>query len=583
MSRQNTYWDQRAPQPPTTAPAALRPHALTAYWTIGALFSIVTNLLMLVSPLYMLQVYDRVLTSGSVDTLLSLTLLAVALLMVYGFADMARRKIMVLASRGLPEQFGQALFRINLASPYAARTLPHDMANLNTVQNFLANGLILPLFDLPFSPFFVLVMFLIHPWIGWLGLASVMTLTLIAILTEVFTRQKIELAQNAERMTQNFTDDLSRQQSAIVSLGMTAPLYQRWAKRKDETGQLTQAGAQRSGALGSIIRSLRIILQISVLGLGGYLVLQHQATAGAIIAGSILLGRALGPIDQLVGLWRQFVQTQRAWRHLKQQLNQLEGLITFTPLPRPRAEVRLTNLAVGWPGAQSPLLPEFNSVFPPGTLTLLFGRTGSGKTSFLQTLAGAWPPLSGDVSLGSREIHRWHVDDRGRYMGYLPQHVELLPGTVLENIARFQAAPLEAIMQAAKAAGCHDLILSLPEGYDTQIGHLRSDVGIALSAGQTQQIGLARAFFGAPAMLLLDEPTANLDPRSVQDLKAYLKSLKSPETVILIASHDLRLTDLSDTVLTFQKNLVSGHTPSDFLRKLGHTSSHTAKPSIVAT
>jgi len=518
---------------------------------LTAAFSVVVNLLMLVTPLYMLQVYDRVLTSSSMDTLTLISVLAIGLLITMVFADAARRKVLAIAADFLHKRYGRGLFTASMAKPNATKTLHKDLADLATVQSFFSNGLILPFFDLPFTPFFILIMFVIHPMIGWLGVVGGLVLLMIAILAEITTREHVKTAQGAESGAQHFATGLARQQSAIVSMGMADVAFRAWAQQKEFASKLHLQGAGSSSVYSSTTRGLRLILQVGALGIGAWLVLQQQASPGVIIAASILLGRALAPIDQSVGMWRQIIRTRQAWGDLNERYHSPEAQVSqATPMPRPDAKLHFENLEIACPGAEKPLLPKFNLTIGKGAMIALIGGNGCGKTSLLQTAAGAWPVMGGAVHLGGRDLHRWDMVDRGRYVGYLPQDSELLLGSVAQNISRFTNAPTEEVIAIAREVGCHEMIMSLPDGYDTVVG----PGGIHLSAGQKQIIGITRALFGSPALLLLDEPTANLDKATVMKLKVALKLAKDAGTVTLMATHDMRLVELSDQVILLSRD-----------------------------
>ena len=539
----------------------------SSYIITAGMFSLVVNILMLVSPLYMLQVYDRILTSGSIDTLILISLLAVFLLITYAIAEGARRRVMAMASSQFHRQFGRDIFKASLQSPRADHVLPKYLVDLSIVQAFVANGLLLPLFDLIFTPLFLIVMFLVHPIIGWIGVLGTTVMIVVGVTTELWTREPVKNALKSEQNAQTYADSLGCQQSAIVSLGMSKIAYKIWMDRKSEASALSQKGTSATGLFGSMTRGLRQILQIATLGAGAVLVLQHQSSPGAIVAGTILLGRALAPIDQIVGGWRQYIKVRGAWA----SLNSLRKFYSedsddYTKMPRPEARLGLENLGIGTPGAQNPLLPKFNLDLKGSSLTVVVGVSGCGKTSMLQTISGAWPAMVGKVMFGGRDLHRWDSTDRGQYIGYIPQNVELLTGSVAQNISRFTQVETDDVIAIAKKIGCHEIILGLSDGYDTIIG----PGGVHLSAGQKQVIGIARAGFGNPVLMLLDEPTANLDHASVQALKTYLFTLKEQGIITVLATHDLRLTELADNVIMLSKNgikMVDGYTYFTALNK----------------
>jgi len=513
-------------------------------------FSLVSNVLLLVSPLYMLQVYDRILTSGSKDTLIWITLISVFLLGIYGAAETGRRRICTLAAEELEEQLSERVFFEFDKTHDAGGRLTNDLRVLSRIKAFFQNQTVLPFFDLPFAPFFLLVMFMIHPIIGLLGLAGGLVLLSIAIFAEVSARHTNETAASINSDAFNLASGLSRQRSAIVAMGLTNNALTKWRETKETARHLNlKAGAKETG-FSSATKAGRQILQILILGAGGALAIAQQISPGAIVAGSIILGRALGPIDQIVGSWRGIASARAAWNQIQTAIENDEPNADYTPLPRPVAHLKLDRLSITVPGRREALIRPFGFEADGGQMIAILGQNGCGKTTLLQTIAGAWTPHSGAVKLGGRELHAWASEDRGQYVGYVPQNIELLPGTVGENIARMTQSEAEPIIEAAMKAGAHDMILGLPQGYETPVG--TAGIG-SLSAGQQQLIGLARAFFGNPVMILLDEPTANLDPTAVYSAISNLNKMAKAGTIILTATHDSKLIHATTSVIVVRE------------------------------
>jgi len=431
-------------------------------------FSLISNLLLLVSPLYMLQVYDRILTSGSKDTLIWITIISIFLLGIYAAAETGRRRICSLASEELEEKLSERVFAEFDKTHNAGGRLPNDLRVLSRIRGFFQNQTVLPFFDLPFAPFFLGVMFLIHPIIGALGLIGGLILLSVAIFAEFTARGTNETAAAVNSEAFNLASGLSRQRSAIVSMGLTHNALAKWRETKQTARQLNlTAGAKETG-FSSVTKAGRQMLQILVLGAGGALAITQQISPGAIVAGSIILGRALGPIDQIVGSWRGITSARSAWNQLQTAIENDEKNPDYTPLPRPATNLKLDRLSIAAPGNREALIRPFGIEFKGGQMIAIMGSNGCGKTTLLQTIAGAWLPHSGTVNL------------------YVPQDVELLPGTVAENIARMSESEPEVIIEAAMKAGAHDMILNLPQGYETPVGV--AGVG-SLSAGQRQLIG----------------------------------------------------------------------------------------------
>lgn len=535
---------------------------LRPFFVVTAAFSLAVNILLLVSPLYMLQVYDRVLTSGSIETLIWVSVAAIGLLLVYGFAESGRRQAMILASDFIARYYGPAIVRSELER--SNRGVPNQprLSDLSMVQSYYQNGLALPFFDLPYTPLFFLAMFMIHPIIGSLGLIGAVILILVTYLAERGSRTSVQDTKKAERYAEMFADELSRNKNAVVSMGMDARLTTRWQGQKTRADSLMNRLGSIPQIFGSHARGFRMMLQIGALGIGGWLVLQQELTAGAIIAGSILLGRALGPIDQSLAGWRHITKAREAWALLQTlDVESINENMQHTPLPQPQPNLTLKNFQIGVPGTDNPLLPKFSVTLTGGEIVIIIGSSGSGKSTLLNTLAGTQAPLGGTARLGGRNIHHWAAEDRGRYIGYVPQDIELLPGTILENISRFDEVDPGQVVALCEAIGVHDMIVRLPGGYDTKIGL----GGLRLSKGQSQAVALARAYFGTPAMLLFDEPTSNIDELLYSRVNQSLQRAKEADKIIIIATHDPRLLSVADKVMLIMDNDVKMISQPDYL------------------
>ncbi|WP_297732596.1 ATP-binding cassette domain-containing protein [uncultured Maricaulis sp.] len=534
---------------------------LRPYITALAGFSLASNILLLVSPLYMLQVYDRVLSSGSIDTLIWLSVLAVFLLGIYGAAEAGRRRVSALAGQELDSLLIPLAFS-RFESDSGQPNLARDLGSVQRIQTALQSGSLMPFADLPFAPLFLVVLFLIHPVLGAIGLVGAIVVFAVAVTAELTTRQAGQFSQGALRNAGDFATGLERQRSAMAAMGLVPAAYRRWRATQEAGQGFSLDAAKQDGKFSAISRSTRQVLQIGVLGGGAALALSQQISPGAIVASSIILARTLGPIDQIVGGWRNTIQTWSAWKGLMERLDGAEAEPQYTPLPRPEPDLKLDRLSVTVPGAEGPQIRPFSWSASGGQLIAVTGGNGAGKTTLLQTLAGAWQPGSGTISLGGRNLHDWPGPDRGRHVGYVPQDVELLPATVGDNIARLGEADTDAIIAAARAAGAHETILALPEGYDTRVG----PGGTHLSAGQRQVIGLARALYGDPVLLLLDEPTANLDAAAAPGLINALRQTADRGAIILAATHDRRVIERAKTVLLVRNGDVMAAPAAQFLK-----------------
>jgi len=515
-------------------------------------FSVVINLLLLVSPLYMLQVYDRVLTSGSADTLLWLTVIAVFLMLIYMAAEAGRRRVGALALETIDAALSARIFRRFEGAGGSGAQLIADQALLTRMRPLLQSQLIFPILDLPFVPLFLGILFLIHPAIGSLGLAGALFLMAIAIAAELSTRRAGDVAAADAGKAQAEITAMARERASILSMGLTDRMFQRWFARKENAADGQLDTARRDGAYTAVSRAARQVLQVLMLGAGAALAIVQEISPGAIVAASIILSRALAPVDQIVNSWRSIVAAATAWGQLRDGLADVPEETSFLPLPRPEPVLSLERLSVLVPGSQSVLIRPFSLELTKGAGYGLVGQNGAGKTSFLETLAGIAPVGTGSVTLGGRSLHDWPAADRGRHIGYLPQEFAFLPGTIAQNIARFDDADPDEVIAAAELAGVHGAILGLPEGYDTQVG----PEAHGLSVGQRRQIGLARALFRAPVLLLLDEPTAGLDAESTRAVLEAIKRCQREGTIVIAATHDPALIAALPTVLLLRGGAV---------------------------
>lgn len=537
---------------------SLRPYLVATF-----AFSLVANLLLLVSPIYMLQIYDRVVMSGSIDALIWLSVIAVFLLAIYGVAEAGRRRTLAMAADRLDDQLSPMIFSVFEAQPDEGMELDRNLRRLRQVRGAFTSGTILPFIDLPFTPLFIACLFFIHPLLGVMGVAGALVVLTIAVVAELSTREASSLSAALETACSDFASGLSRQRSAIVAMGLGSAAFGRWKALQDRAAASAGSAGRGDNLFAALSRSLRQVLQIGVLGAGAALALSQSISLGSIVAGSIILARALAPIDQIVGGWRQTVSARRSFDALLIYLEGARGgAPQMTPLPRPQTTLHLNRLAVAAPGGEDTLLRPFTFEARRGDIIALMGSNGSGKTSLLQTIAGAWRPQDGHVALGGRDLHAWSSRDRGRHVGYVPQDVEILPGTVRDNIARFTDCDEALVFAAAARANAHEMVLALPEGYDTLVGA----GGRGLSAGQKQMLGLARAMFGDPVLLLLDEPTANLDTSTVAAFMSAIDHAATGGSIIIGATHDPRFLRHSATVLVIQAGSVVAADTAQYLQ-----------------
>lgn len=505
-----------------------------------ALFSAVVNLLMLTGPLFMLQVYDRVLTSKASATLLVLFGIVVFLYGLMGLLDHVRGRLLARLGAGLQEKLDRPTFAIVLdqAEHPKLRERPSGaLQDLSAVQTLMASPAMGALFDLPWTPFFLAVMFIFHPWLGWFGLAGVLAVFGLALWNRWATHAAQVEARRLAAEAEAQTETTRKAVETVRGLGMAGTLSTRWKVLRDKALEAQMAASDRGGGFSVATKTIRLLLQSAVLGLGAWLVLQGQMTAGGMIAASIVLGRALAPVEQIVGQWPQFQRARAGWASLQKLFEEAGQKRPPMPLPRPEPQLVVEGATVLPPGQHiTPALYELEFKAGPGDCVAVIGPSASGKSSLARALTGLWPPARGEIRLAGADLAQYGRDRLGRLIGYLPQEVVLFPGSVAENVARFdpEAKP-EDIVAAAQAAGAHELILSLPQGYDT----ILTEGGGKLSGGQRQRIGLARALYGDPVMLVLDEPNASLDDAGVQALNAAVAKARSAGKLIFLMSHRL--------------------------------------------
>ncbi|OCX65355.1 protease/lipase ABC transporter permease/ATP-binding protein [Thioclava sp. SK-1] len=502
-----------------------------------ALFSAAINLLMLTGPLFMLQVYDRVLGSGSSSTLFVLFGIVVFLFLTMGILDHVRGRVLARIGARLQQGLDRRVLSASLIeaeNPDARKRPAAALAALNHLQAPFLSPSLGAVLDLPWTPLFLAILFMFNIWMGWFAVGAALIVAILAILNQMATRKTQGDSQRFAGEADMRGAVMRREIDTLRGLGMRKELSERWKTARDSALGSQMAASDRGGAFTTGTKAFRMLVQSAMLALGAWLVLQEQLTAGAMIAGSILLGRALAPVEQTVGQWAVL---QRAWI-AKSRLNELLSMVPETDppmeLPRPEPKLELQDVIVVPPGAKAPTLQRATFTALPGDAIAVIGPSASGKSTLARAMVGLWPIARGEIRLGGAKIDQYDPDRLGKLMGYLPQDVMLFAGTVAENIARFQPdANPESTVAAARLAAAHDLILSLPNGYDTQL----SDGGSELSGGQRQRIGLARAFFGDPVVLVLDEPNAALDDVGVRALNTAISNARKVGKLVFVMSH----------------------------------------------
>jgi ATP-binding cassette, subfamily C, bacterial len=508
-----------------------------ALYGVIFLFSFFVNMLMLTGPLYMLQVYDRVLTSRSEETLLALSLLVVLLFVAMGVLDHARNRITARLGARVQNALDLRVFQAAMRRLALAPSDPNALAaqrDLEAVQRFLSSPVHLAFFDIPWSPLFFGAIFIFHPVLGWLALLGGACLIGATFLNKSVARAPLVLANATLSHAERLSENLKAQSETVQALGMTSAVIGRWDAARGAALAASIRASDIGGAFTVTSRAFRLFLQSAMLGAGAYLLLKGELGAGAMIAGSILMGRALAPIEMVVGQWALVQRSQEGWDRLAGLLAQQPALRTKTSLPRPRAILDISALTVLPPEGSQPVLRAVAFTVLPGQALGVIGPSGSGKSSLARALTGLWPAAAGKIRLDGATLDQYDPDTLGSYIGYLPQNVSLFDGTIAENIARLAPNPDPAqIIDAARRAAAHDMILQLPEGYDTRV----AAIGGRMSGGQIQRIGLARALFGDPVLLVLDEPNSNLDNEGSVALNHAIKSMKAAGNAVLIMAH----------------------------------------------
>ena len=501
------------------------------------LFSVFVNLLMLTGPLYMLQVYDRVLGSGSLPTLWALTGLMAFLFLIMGILDYTRGRIMARVGARMQERLDRRVFAAALRRMQQVPNDPLALAaqrDLEAVQRLWASPVLIAAFDVPWAPMFVAAIFIFHQLLGWLSVAGGIFLVLITFLNQWMTREPLRRANAATLRGEMMSDAIKQEAEAVQALGMTNAAFDRWQVARKAGLEQGINASDLGGVFGTISKTFRQFLQSLMLGVGAYLVLQNELSSGAMIAGSILLGRALQPIEMAIGQWSLVTRAQEGRARLSELLTRVAPDPELTELPRPRAILEAQNLTVVPPGEAQAVLRMVSFRLEPGQAMGIIGPSGAGKSSLARALIGAWKPAGGKVRLDGAALDQYDPDRLGSYIGYLPQRITLFEGTIAENIARLQRNPDgNAVVEAAKKAAAHEMITKMPDGYDTRVASL----GGRLSGGQIQRIGLARALYGDPILLVLDEPNSNLDNDGSVALNQAIAQMKSAGRAILIMAH----------------------------------------------
>ncbi len=517
------------------------------------LFSGVVNLLQLTTSIYMMQVFDRVLATRITDTLVYLSAIAIFAVMTLALLEAVRGQIMQriggwIEQRVAPEGFIRAIESTLRGRPYRMEAL-RDLA---VCRGYLASPGMLSLYDVPWVPIYIAVIFALHWVMGLIALGGAFILFGLTMASEMTTSNLLKKANVSAMASQRRADAISRNAEVIDSMGMLPAVIGRWREAVAETQGPQQQAADRAAILVALTKFFRLAVQIAILGVGAYLVLGQELTSGASIAGSIIMGRALAPVEQMIGGWKQLVQARQSFRRLQSFLAQPRLRPPGLPLPEPDGRIGVERVSYAFPGQGVALIKGVNFALEPGESLAIIGPSAAGKTTLVRMMIGTLQPSAGSIRLDGADVYQWLREDFGRHVGYLPQDVELFDGTVFKNIARMAESEPDPVYEAAQLAGCHDMILRLPQGYETEIG----DGGQHLSGGQRQLIGLARAMFNRPKLVVLDEPNSNLDGDSEAALTRALEKLKAQGTTVILVSHRPALVQGVDKVLLLKDGAI---------------------------
>ncbi|MFW6343016.1 MAG: type I secretion system permease/ATPase, partial [Halothiobacillaceae bacterium] len=517
----------------------------------AAVFSMVINLLMLVPAIYMLQLYDRVLMSYNITTLVMLSVVVAGLFVVLAVMEIIRGKTLIRVGNRLDAMLNGRVFRATYESylKQGNGNAQQTLSDFTNVRQFTTGQGIIAFFDAPWTPIFIVVMYLFHPVIGMVATVAALLLLLLALINEWATSKPLGQANQLHNQANAQAASNLRNAEAIEAMGMFSRVRARWLAIHHKMLGFQTIASERAAVITGLTKTMALASSSTVLGVGAYLVVQNEITPGMMIAGSILMGRAVAPMQQLIGSWRGFVATRNAHARVNKLLLAFPEEQERLSLPVPKGNMRIEQLFAGPPGARKPVISGVNFDLAAGTALGMVGPSASGKSTLARLMVGVWPPMSGLVRLDGADLYAWKKEELGQYVGYLPQDIELFDGTVAENIARFGEVEPEKVVEAARMAGVHELILGLPDGYDTLIG----SAGHALSGGQRQRVGLARAMYGMPKMVVLDEPNSNLDDQGEQALIGAVRGLKANGTTLVIVTHRTSILSEVDKMLVMRE------------------------------
>ena len=535
-----------------------------SYFILAGVFSAAINVLMLVPVIYMLQVYDRVMSSGSLPTLTSLTFIMVALLMAMGGFEWVRSRILISASnrieKNLRKRVSQAAFKNALVTGgRAGAGGAQPLSDLSSLRQFLTGNGLFAFFDAPWFPIYVAVMFMFHPWFGFAAIISGIIMVVLAYTNEIITSKRLQEANTLANGVASQLGGSLRNAEVIAAMGMADDIRKRQEFSSDQVLVLQTEASSKAAIIVNVSKAFRVIMQSLLLGMGALLALQGQISPGMVIAGSLLLGRALAPIDMLVATWKGFSVARAQYARLGELLVKIPAEREAMSLPAPEGNLTAEQVVVVPPGSKVAVVKGVSLQMEAGEVLGIVGPSASGKSSLARSLLGIWPAYSGKVRLDGADIATWDRAELGPHIGYLPQDIELFNGSISENVSRFGELSPEKVVAAAKLSGVHEMILQLPQGYDTVIGA----AGGVLSGGQRQRIGLARAVYGNPKLMILDEPNSNLDDQGEKELVEAINRIKQMGCTVIVITHRTMVLQCVDKILVMKAGQAAAFGPKD--------------------
>ena len=526
------------------------------------LFGFVTNILLLSTSIYSMQVLDRVLSSGSLETLVMLTIVVLIALLLLGLIQGARSFAMTMMGAWFEEKLSRDVFAnsIRTALESKANANSQQMRDLQTVKTYLTSPGLVAIIDTPWAIIFIIVLFILHTNLGLLAVFGGATIVMMGIVSDRFTKPLIEANNEEFIKSMRHVDQATRNAEIIEVMGLLKNINSSWSKINNNVQTMQALSTKRQAIFAEVTKFIRLVLQICVTGMGAYLVLRGELSSGAMIASSSLVARALAPFEMVINSWKGYINCRKSYGRLDRAFTRYTGIDDAMSLPAPEGKITVENVYYAPAGSQKHIIKGMNFALDAGDVLAIIGNSGSGKTSLAKLMVGAWSTLIGSIRIDGATIKDWNRQELGQYIGYLPQDIELFSGTIKENIARMDPnADPEAVVMAAQLAGVHDMVLQLPKGYDTEIGM----DGSTLSGGQKQRIGLARAFFGDPRIILLDEPNASLDSYGEAALAAAVEVAKEKGITVIIISHRTPILSLATKVLMVKDGMVATFGPKE--------------------